>query len=110
MATLKRIQTPIRNPLTLENIRAQQTRQYLTHYSGSNITIDSGQLAATISDPFGFKATIDGLQNDISSGIPGFLVGGAVLIVGIMLLWAGLNAFILPSAGKAIGAVAKAVA
>jgi len=78
-------------------------------FPGSNVVLDVGQqIGATVSDPFGFKATIDGLQTEIKQGIPTFLVGAAVLIVGLILIWSGVQAFILPAAGKVAGAAIKA--
>jgi hypothetical protein len=112
MATIrKRINPPITNPLTLQNIRsaASSNKQILMPFPGSNELLNVGQqIGATVADPLGFKATIDGLQSDISAGIPGFLVGAAVLIVGVLLIYTGLQAFVLPAAGKAIGTIAKA--
>lgn len=108
MATVRKINAPIRNPLTLDNLRnaARSNKQILMPFPGSNEAINVGQqIGATLADPFGFKAAIDGLQSDISAGIPTFLVGAAVLIVGVILVYSGVQAFVLPAAAK----VAKAV-
>lgn len=117
MATLnKRINTPIKNPLTTQNLRsvANSAEPIWIRYPNiaggafADRTNVGQQIGSTISDPLGFKTAIEGLQADISAGIPGFLVGAAVLIVGVLLLWTGLQAFIIPTAGKVVGAVAKA--
>lgn len=107
---IHRIQSPIQNPLTTENLRRVSVgnNKWLMQYPGSPIVSDIGQqIGATVSDPFGFKATIDGLQTDIKQGIPTFLVGAAVLVVGLILIWSGVQAFILPTAGKIAGAALK---
>lgn len=112
MATINRVQAPIQNPLTLQNLRGSvynSKHNSTLQFPGNSQTFDIGQqIGATFADPFGFKATIEGLQSDISAGIPGFLVGAAVLIVGVLLIFAGLQAFVLPAAAKVAGTVAKA--
>lgn len=115
MATVNknRINTPIRNPLTTSNLRAAVTsnKQILMPFPGSNEVMNVGQqIGATVADPFGFKAAVEGYKQDFKNTLPGVLIGGAVLVVGLMLLWAGINAFILPTAGKVVATAAKAVA
>lgn len=116
MAGIRRINAPITNPLTLDNLRqaTRRNKQILLPIPGSNEALDIGQqLGATLADPLGIRAfstQIDGYGNDIKNSIPGAILGGVILVIGLVLIWAGVQAFVLPAAGKVAAAAAGAVA
>lgn len=102
MATVKRVQAPIRNPYQI-SIDPNKGANGLTLVNNGRV-VGSGQPTIGdilgVSDPLG----IEDFRADVARDLPGVLVGAAVLVVGAMLIFVGVNSFAQSSAVSAVKA------